>query len=188
MPLLLVTGLPGYPGICFLHHLTHHHWSQYQALYLAINQTMAHMPTCYLHTLLGRSLFWSHQEKFPTDCLPMVLSWWKIWRMPYLHACVEAWWMVYFPFWPLNPSLFFLASLDPHKMENSEANMSLVWISPVLCMVPLFWILIYGLSRILWLPKPIFLLPQGLLCQSTSWAWLCCVAPCDSASSHIPWC
>ena len=47
------------PGILLLHHFTHHHWSHYQALYLAINQTLVHMPTFYLQTLLSRFLFWS---------------------------------------------------------------------------------------------------------------------------------
>ena len=69
IPLPHVTDNLGSTGICFLHQLTHHHWSHYQDLYLPINQTLVHMPTCYLQTLLGRSLFLSLQAISPKGLL-----------------------------------------------------------------------------------------------------------------------
>ena len=56
----------------------------------------------------------------------MILTWWKTWSLTHMHACVETWWMVSFPYWMLIPSLFFRAPLDPHKKENAEASMRLV--------------------------------------------------------------
>ena len=86
-----------------------------------------------------------------------------------MHSCGVPWWMSYFPSCPLIPSLYFQAFLDPHKKENSEANMSLLCPSLGLCRVPLFWILLSGVPHIFCLNSPVFLLPQGLLCQIPSW-------------------
>ena len=47
--------------------------------------------------------------------------------------------------------LLFRASLDPHKKANSESNMGFVYPSIGPYMVPLFWILIYGLFLMLYI-------------------------------------
>ena len=114
------------PGIFFLCHFSHQHWSHYQYLYLAKNQTLVYIPTCCLHTLLGRYLFWSPQSILSYYFSPMVLLWCKIWFPIHLNAYGSPWLMVYFPSWPLIPSLFLRASLGPHKKSNTESNMSLV--------------------------------------------------------------
>ena len=177
-----VPDCPGPPDIFFLCHLTHIHGSHYQDIYLAINQTLVHMPTCYLQMLLFRSLFWSLQAISPKDCSQMVLPWWKIWCLPHLHYCGSPWWMVYFPYWMMIPSILFQAFLDPHKKANYEANISSVYTFLGLCMVPFFLIPISGLLYLFYFTYTVSLLPQGLMCQILSWTCLCCVAPCVSAS------
>ena len=48
---------------------------------------------------------------FFREFLPMVLTWNKILCLPHIHACGVPWWMSYFPYFPLVPSLFFWASI-----------------------------------------------------------------------------
>ena len=146
------------------------------------------MTICYLQTLLSSSLFWSLQAIFPKEFSPMVLTWWKIWCLPHQHSCGAPFWMVYFPSWTHIPSLFFQAFLDPHKNTNADVSMILVQPSLVVCRVPLFWIIIYGLPRLFCLTSPVSLIPQGLLFQIPLWACLGCVFPCVSESFQIPGC
>ena len=61
IPFPSVTDHPGYTGLCVLNHLNYQHWSHYQALYLNTNQTLVHVPTCYIKTMLNRPLFWLTQ-------------------------------------------------------------------------------------------------------------------------------
>ena len=48
----------------------------------------------------------------------------QIWCIPHLHACGVPWWMLYLPYWLLNNSLLFRASLDLHKKTSDVTNMS----------------------------------------------------------------
>ena len=58
--------------------------------------------------------------------------------MLHLDACEVPWWMLYVPYLPLIPSMFFQASLEPHKNQRAVTNMILVQPSAGLCRVPLF--------------------------------------------------
>ena len=114
---LLLPDHQGSSNLCFLCHLNHHCWSLWWDLHLAKKLTLVHIPTCYLHSLIGRYLFWSPQSISPDDCLPMLLIWCKIWCLIHIHDWVEPWFIVYFPSCLMIPLIFFWAYLDPHKRQ-----------------------------------------------------------------------
>ena len=43
---------------------------------------------------------------------------------PHIPACGALWWVVSFPPWLLIPSLFFRASIYPHKKANAKSSLS----------------------------------------------------------------
>ena len=95
------------------------------------------------------------------------------------------WYLIHPRCWFLR--FIFRDSLEPHKKTSAITNMSLVQPSTGLCRVPLFWILVLGISRTLCLNSPASLLPQFLQCKITSWYFLCCIDPCVWPSSQRPW-